>query len=235
MEYKISSLSDIARKYIKDQILSAELKSGAKIVESDIAEALHISRAPVREALRSLNEKGIVVFSPRRGHHVLEMEREELFEIFQIRISLELQVLKILITDQLLEEADYRHLFNLSERMSHADKENETENERIFRINQLDISFHRYLWKKSKSMRRAGLLEDLFYQLLIAMNQNVASLGSGDEKFEEHKRMIEALQTNNIALVCDELHLHLKKYMVAALGELTDHEKKLSQIVFDTP
>lgn len=232
MNYSINSLSDIAIEYIKDQILSARLKSGAKIVEAEIAESLQISRAPVREALRSLSHQGIVTFSPRRGHYVLEMTREELFEVFQIRISLELQILKILVSDRILGPADYDHLTHLSQQMQSADTQATDEHQRIFLLNTLDIRFHRYLWGLSKSTRRARLLEDHFLQLLVMMNQNVASLGSCEEKSSEHLELIKALGTNNADQVCAELRRHLDKYILAALGDLSDHEAQTLEILF---
>ena len=231
MEYRINSLSDIAIQYIKDQILSARLKSGAKITEADIAKTLQISRAPVREALRTLSQNGLVTYSPRRGHFILEMQREELFEVFQIRMALELHILKILTANQLLREEDFRYLEHLSREMSRNDLRDHGDHDRIFQLNLLDLDFHRYLWKRSNSDRRAGLLEDFFMQLLIAMNINTVTLGTGEEKAQEHARLIKALRTNDVNLVREEFQMHLEKYVDATLGDLTENEKRNLQVV----
>ena len=225
MEYTVKSLSELAEDYVKDQILSGGMKSGEKVVEADISSALKISRAPVREAMRALNIQGLLSFSPRRGHHVLEMPREEILEVFQIRISLELQALRILLTHGLLKETDFETLEELVRRMENPEHQRQSEAERIYMLNTLDLSFHRTLWTASRSRRRAQLLENLFFQLLIVMNQNVASLGSYEEKAEEHRRMLEALRTGQTEAVCRELQHHLHKYIVAALGELTEEEQ----------
>ena len=232
MDYIAKSLRDIAEGYVKDQVLSAQLQSGDKVIEADIADVLSISRAPVREALKALSQQGMIIFSPRRGHFVPEMSREEIFEVFQIRISLELQVMRILIYNKMLHSSDYDALLDLSKQMKEAGQKTTEESQRIYLLNNLDISFHRYLWNASKSHRRAGLLEGLFFQLLIVMNNNVESLGSGDEKAEEHFLLVEALKTNDIAKVCSELRHHLDKYIIAALGTLSEEETNILEAVF---
>lgn len=60
--YEKKSLSDMVVLYVKNRILEGSLKSGDKLIEAEISEALHTSRAPVREAMRILNEQGFVSF-----------------------------------------------------------------------------------------------------------------------------------------------------------------------------
>ena len=233
MNYSTSSLTDIVKKYIKDQVLSGALKSGDKVVEAEISDILQISRAPVREAFSSLNEQGILAFSPRRFHVLWEIPREEVFEIFQIRISLELQVLSILVTNNMLTQADFLKLEQLVSQMKNGDTVQQTESERVFLLNSLDLSFHKHLWTVSNCIRRAKLLENLFYQLLIAMNVNLESLGSGNEKAEEHQNMIKALKSGDTQKVCLEFRNHLQKYIYASMGELSTQEIRILNTLFD--
>ena len=159
MEYNTSSLTDIVKKYIKDQVLSGAMKSGDKVIEAEISDILQISRAPVREAFSSLNEQGILAFSPRRCHLLWEISREEAFEIFQIRISLELQVLRILITNRLLTKEDFLKLENLVYQMKTGDNVPQTESERVFLLNSLDLSFHKHLISfKTQSRKETSVL-----------------------------------------------------------------------------
>lgn len=232
MEYSSKSLSDIVEQYIKDQILFGRCQSGDKVTEVDISQKLGISRAPVREALRSLNVQGLLYFSPRRGHYVWEMSHNEILETFQIRIALELQVLHILVVGNVLTQADFAHLEELSRQMEEDGERAGDVFERTYALNSRDIAFHRHLWQASGSKRHAALLENLFYQLLIVMNENIASLGTPREKAREHRQMAEALKTKNAQRVCGELQNHLHKYMLAALGTLTEQETQTLQALF---
>lgn len=214
-DYPKQSLCDIAVLYVKKKILSGKLKSGDKLIESDISLDLGISRAPVREALRELNVHGFVVFSPRKGNRVLDMTQAEILEVFEIRISLELQILRILVEQKMLSEKSFADLSALTDKMLESERQNIPEDERIYRLNDLDVSFHRYLWNASGSKRRAQYLEDLFYQLLIAMNKDVVSLGTFEEKAREHALITNALKSGDLKAVNRQFRNHLKEYVSA--------------------
>ena len=92
--YEKQSLSDMVVSYVKNRILSGTLKGGDRLIETDISNHFNISRAPVREAMRILNEQGLITFSPRKGNHVIEMDPAEIMEVFEIRTSLETQILR---------------------------------------------------------------------------------------------------------------------------------------------
>lgn len=219
LEYEKKSLSEIVVSYVKNRILSGSLKCGDKLIEADISSELNTSRAPVREAMRILNEQGIISFSPRKGNQVLEMNPKEILEIFEIRISLEIQILDILVSEDILQEEDYQELQNLALRMQNGEGECSKDEERLFLLNTLDLSFHRYLWNASGSRRRAQILEGLFYQILLAMNKNTLSLGTFEEKAQDHLRIIDALKTKQLSIVLEEFQRHLHTYIETTLAD----------------
>ena len=217
--YNKQGLNEIVVSYIKRKILSGEFKSGDKLVESEISTALSISRAPVREAMRELNVQGMVSFIPRKGNYVLEMSLDETLEVFDIRIALEKQILEVLITQKKLQSVDFDHLNRLVDQMASYEKEALELHEKIYLLNHLDLAFHGYVWEKSGSLRRSKILEDLFYQLLIIMNRNVDTLGTFHEKAEEHSRILNALQKNNLSASIHEFTSHISSYIQAITDE----------------
>ena len=70
--YSKANLSEIVVSYVKNKILTGELKSGDRLVETDMSEELQISRAPIREALRELHMRGILSFSPKKAARSLK-------------------------------------------------------------------------------------------------------------------------------------------------------------------
>ena len=215
--YEKHSLSEMAVLYIKNKILSGELKSGDKLVESNISADLSISRPPVREALRELSVQGMTVFSPRKGNFVLDMSSEELLEIFDIRISLEIKVLELLMRKKLLTCEDFTRLRGLVKKMREHNQLELEHHERIYQLNSLDLEFHSHLWSASKSLRRGKIMESLFFQILIAMNRYPKSLGSFDEKATEHERIVAALEKNDLELAVSHFKAHLDAYVRAVL------------------
>ncbi|MFR3686153.1 MAG: FCD domain-containing protein, partial [Enterococcus sp.] len=94
-----------------------------------------------------------------------------------------------------------------------------TEEDKVFLLNTLDLSFHKYLWQLSGSVRRAQILESLFYQLLIAMNEDLSSLGILEKKSEEHLVFVDVLKKNQLPAVVREFHNHIQNYVRATLPE----------------
>ncbi|MCF4167360.1 GntR family transcriptional regulator [Zavarzinia compransoris] len=78
-----------AYRYIRDQIVGGAIPGGTKIVPSEIAEVLGISRMPVREALVQLDAEGLVTNRPNRGAIVTPLKPEDVEELFQMRAALE--------------------------------------------------------------------------------------------------------------------------------------------------
>jgi len=78
------SLKDVATDYVRDRIVSGEYPPGSKVPQDEVAEALGISRLPVREALIELGEKGFVVTVPRRGVFVVELSPQDIADQFEV-------------------------------------------------------------------------------------------------------------------------------------------------------
>ncbi len=84
-----TSLSEQAFFYIKDLILSGQLRGGVKIPEEKIAQRLGVSRTPIREALKKLDQLGLVHLKPRSFAIVQELGVGESLNVAVVRLSLE--------------------------------------------------------------------------------------------------------------------------------------------------
>jgi DNA-binding GntR family transcriptional regulator len=74
---------------VKAQIMNLDLKPGQYVTDSQVASALNVSRTPVREALRRLEQEGLLINQARRGWKVYTLSLEDIHEIFDIKVSLE--------------------------------------------------------------------------------------------------------------------------------------------------
>lgn len=82
-------LPDKIANFVREAIIVGKLKPGEKISEAKLADELHISRTPIREAIRMLESEGFVSIIPRRGTIVSEFSLDDLYEYFQIKACLE--------------------------------------------------------------------------------------------------------------------------------------------------
>src|SRR5215211_1159253 len=83
------SLATLAHRELERRILAGDLAAGAKLNEADVAAQLGISRGPVREAFRALEESGLVRVEKNRGVFVRQVSVEEADDIYDVRASLD--------------------------------------------------------------------------------------------------------------------------------------------------
>ena len=91
-QLQLNSLTNLVQAELERMILDGELQSGAKLTESTLAEQLGVSRGPVREAFRMLEESGLVTTIKNRGVFVRDVPLEEAIEIFEVRAVMDLYV-----------------------------------------------------------------------------------------------------------------------------------------------
>ena len=89
------SLTSLVQREIERRIVAGELVPGAKLNEADLAAAMGISRGPVREAFRALEQAGLVRTEKNRGVFVRQVSLEEANEIYEVRAALEGQIGKL--------------------------------------------------------------------------------------------------------------------------------------------
>ena len=78
-----------AYNYLESAILTGRLKPRERLIEQELAEQLKMSRTPIREALRRLEERGLVRILPRRGALVSDISSAEVENIYAVRSHLE--------------------------------------------------------------------------------------------------------------------------------------------------
>jgi DNA-binding GntR family transcriptional regulator len=84
-----ATTSQHALEGLRHGIVSGELRPGQRVTQEEVALRLGVSVAPVREALRVLEQEGQLVYQPRRGYFVTELRIEDLEEIYELRRMLE--------------------------------------------------------------------------------------------------------------------------------------------------
>lgn len=91
-----TSLAEQAYAGIRESIVRGQFEAGEQLVEARLAEAMGISRGPVRDGLKRLVQEGLVVHRPHQGTFVREFTADDLMSIYTIRIALETAAIRIL-------------------------------------------------------------------------------------------------------------------------------------------
>ena len=82
-------LRDVVFNTLREAILKGELKPGERLMELQLASKLGVSRTPIREAIRMLEQEGLAVTIPRRGAEVARMTEKDMEDVLQIRAALD--------------------------------------------------------------------------------------------------------------------------------------------------
>ena len=98
MQLNKESLADQIRKELQDRIINVEIEQGEKINVAQLEDEFGVSRAPVREALKSLVDQGIVEVKPRVGYFAIELTPKQIKDICEMRKLLEIYALENSIT-----------------------------------------------------------------------------------------------------------------------------------------
>jgi phosphonate utilization transcriptional regulator len=109
------SLTTVVQHELERHILSGELAAGAKLNEADIAAALRVSRGPVREAFRALEQSGLVRTEKNRGVFVRQLSLQEADDIYEVRAALDGLIGRL--AAQRIRAADLQRLREIVKRM----------------------------------------------------------------------------------------------------------------------
>jgi DNA-binding GntR family transcriptional regulator len=207
------SLKDRVYQNIKFQIIRGNLKPGTRLLEEELAKAMSISRAPIREAFNKLEKEGFVTTIPRKGAAVSNITTETIEDIFEIRETLEsLAVKKSLgkiFIDELEKVGDnFKEFINKSEN---------AENRIQYLV--LDKKFHDLLSQNCGNKKLIELLANLQEQIHWLRNISLKrTTFSGSVR--EHLAIIEALKRNDEKLITKALLLHLERAKESSLIEV---------------
>lgn len=103
---RAKSLADEVSTRLNDAIMKGLLRPGEKVVEAALSRQMDVSRAPIREAIKMLVERGLLVQVPRRGVFVREYSIREIKEINELRLAIEVGALSRAMTGGFLLQLD---------------------------------------------------------------------------------------------------------------------------------
>jgi DNA-binding GntR family transcriptional regulator len=123
----------------RNLILHGEWKPGAPIVETSIAKAVGVSQPTVREALRHLEAEGLILRRQFRSCEVTRLSREEVDQIFRLRIEWESLAAELAVENR--GNWDRDRLLDAAKKLKHAAQKHDTD--AFYRY---DLDFHKELW-----------------------------------------------------------------------------------------
>jgi len=204
---------------LRDAILAGRLEPGERIYQETIAAECGTSRQPVREALRRLENEGLVVTLPNAGARVASLQSAELHEVYWLRERLEPAA--IARSAELLSDEELAELRRLVEQMESIDAGKQT-----VRWLEIDQEFH---WKAlvAAALPRLDRIIDSLWNLAAPYRRAYAT-SADPEVLElanvEHRLLLDALERRNGEDAAAVLAVHIRRTRLGLdeLGQLQE-------------
>ena len=196
-----SNLRAQIKDVILQRIVSHEYAPGARLVETRIAQELGVSQAPVREALRDLEQLGCVVHEPFRGCSVRAFSAEELLEAFPVRAALE--ALAARLAAERITEEELLLLADLLENMRAAARRADAHDQ-----SQANAAFHATIVRAARNatLERQWSLLEPFSRTYLTVSQPGLDLLALSER---HVPILDALRARDGEAAAAAMHRHL--------------------------
>ena len=185
-----SSLASVVQQEIERAILQGEYAPGSKLTEADLAQAMGVSRGPVREAFRMLEEAGLVRTEKNRGVFVRDIPIDEAVEIFDLRAAMDELVgrrLAVHITPAQLKEV--RALVDSMEKA--------VKSEDPYHYHLLNLKFHDRLVEMAGNSKLTAIYRKLIKELSLFRRLNLADGWLLPISAGEHRQILKAIASGD--------------------------------------
>lgn len=200
---------------LRQRIFAHDLAPGSWIDEQALAEDYGISRTPLREALKVLASEGLVTLKPRRGCYVTELTDQDLDEIFPVLALLEGRCAFEAVG--MAKPADIAKL-----RRAHALLERAAERGDVDAFFEVNQQFHRQLQQLAGNRWLLQVIDDMRKVLKLNRHDSLSRAGRLAESLEEHRQIMQAIETGDAAAAQSRMQAHLMRAR-SALAELAGH------------
>ena len=184
-----SSLTSVVQGELERMILSGELEPGAKLTEMALAQRLGVSRGPLREAFRMLDEAGLVRTEKNRGVFVRAIPMAEAIEIFDLRAAMDELVGRRLA--ERITAPQLKELRGLVEQMEHAVKTRDAHH-----YHPLNLKFHDRLVELAGNSKLTAIYRKLIKELSLFRRLNLAE-GMMPISAGEHRAIVKAIASGD--------------------------------------
>jgi DNA-binding GntR family transcriptional regulator len=217
------TLADVALAELKEAIVSGEIPPGTPIRLQEYVDRLQMSSVPIREALRFLEQKGLIERTPHRGVYVSQMSAFDLDDTYRVRLDLESHAVRL--ASERMTDEDRVRITDLVEKYAKASLAGDP----VARDLHGDI--HMSLYELSGSKWLLLLLPMLWDNSERYRRLSLPLRGTPEQRIEEHRQIVEAVAAGDPNRAEELLRAHLSNSFEAGIASLRDLEaaEQLSQ------
>lgn len=198
------SVADLVREEIIGRIKRGELLAGDKLNELSLAQQFAISRAPVREAFRALEEAGLVRLEKNRGVFVRRIEEPEAHELYALRATLDEMAGNLLAPR--MNAAISEELEDWLRRLAESARAGDMKT--YFPLN---IAFHDRLVELTENRTLIEFYRKVIDRMHLLRRRNFNEGQGSQASQDEHRAIVKALHTGNPGEAARVMRAHVMK------------------------
>jgi len=207
-------IRDVAYETLKHAIITGKLPAGSRIVETAYAEQLHISRTPLREALRKLERDGLVEYVVRRGVIVRAFTLEDVEEILTVRNAMMMLILPSVV--ERVTDKDIKDMRMILADMDVAMAEGDCE--AMAHFNRV---FHNRLECLTDKMRIKRVIDDQEEYITRFSAMTIASIKRREGAHQEHHQMVDLLEAHDLEGLSKLMAHHLEESRTTCIAAVS--------------
>ncbi|MCL2121817.1 MAG: GntR family transcriptional regulator [Clostridiales bacterium] len=197
-------LGEVVYVALREAIIKNQFKSGERLMETELADEMMVSRTPVREAVRKLQSEGYVIMLPRKGTYVTSLTIQDVNDVFEIRGALESMA-----AARAAERASSEEIAEIRQFIeSEAILWDSTDLARTIRC---DIQFHSMVYRASKNTKVENLINDLREQTQRLRSSTLSRPGQVRFALEEHRKILSAIEARDAKSARDASIAHVER------------------------
>jgi len=191
-----ASFRDQAYMALKQAITEADIYAHREEIRLDdraLAQALGVSRTPIREAMTLLEQEGFLRTVPRRGVFIVRKTKKQILEMIEMWAAIESMAARLATLNATDEDiGQLRGMFD--------DFRNQTPAEHIEEYSEANIAFHQAIIRLSGSHLMGQTIENLFLHVRVIRRMTIAQSDRAARSIVDHMRIIEALEHRDTEL-----------------------------------
>lgn len=211
MEHKMLSIADQIFDELERSILTGEFERDELLTEMRLSEKLGVSRTPIREALRRLDQEHIISLTPK-GARVIGITDSDISDIYTIRLRIE-GMAGVLAAQRRTEE-DIERLRSILDLQEFYTEKGDSD-----KIKNYDSEFHLALYEICRCPTLLETLEPLHRKVIKFRKVSVEHPGRAQKSYEEHRAIFEAILNKDAESAEKLISDHIENARKSILGK----------------